>query len=149
MLHPNVAEGVHRIEDAFTNWYLVEGDAGALTVVDAGVPTSWESLQDALRKLGRRVEDIAALVLTHAHFDHVGFAERARKELSVPVYVHEDDVPLTHHPLEYGHERSRLPYFANPGALPIFASLARHRAFFPPAIQEVRRFREGTLDVPG
>src|SRR4051812_30105162 len=41
----DVAPGVHRIEDSFTNWYLVESDDG-ITVVDAGVPTSWGSLHD-------------------------------------------------------------------------------------------------------
>jgi glyoxylase-like metal-dependent hydrolase (beta-lactamase superfamily II) len=148
MLETDVAPGVHRVEDAYTNWYLVETD-GALTVVDAGTPASWGSLESAVRAIGRTLSDIQAVVLTHAHFDHVGFAERARRELQVPVWVHEDDVPLTRHPLEYGHERSRLPYFVNPSALPIYASLARHRAFFAPGIKEVRRFREGTLDVPG
>jgi glyoxylase-like metal-dependent hydrolase (beta-lactamase superfamily II) len=148
MVETDVAPGVHRIEDAYTNWYLVEDDAG-LTVVDAGTPASWESLQEAVRRIGRSLDDIRAVVLTHAHFDHVGFAERARKELGVPVWVHEDDVPLTHHPLQYGHERSRLPYLANRGAWPIYLSMARHRAFLAPAIKEVRRYREGTLDVPG
>jgi glyoxylase-like metal-dependent hydrolase (beta-lactamase superfamily II) len=100
MLQPNVAEGVHRVEDAHTNWYLIE-DEGRLTVVDAGVPRSWGSLREALRELGRPASDIAALVLTHAHFDHLGFAERARVELGVPVYVYENDgtlpVPGTPH----------------------------------------------------
>jgi glyoxylase-like metal-dependent hydrolase (beta-lactamase superfamily II) len=107
MLHVNVADGVHRIEDANTNWYLIE-DERRLTVVDAGVPRSWESLREALRGIGRRTSDIAALVLTHAHFDHLGFAERARVELGVPVYVRENDVPLTRHPRQYSHERARV-----------------------------------------
>ena len=51
-------------------------------------------------------------MLTHAHFDHVGFAERARRELGVPVYVHESDAPLTRHPWRYDHERGRARYFA-------------------------------------
>jgi hypothetical protein len=37
MLHANVVDGVHRIADSFTNWYLLEDDR-RLTVVDAGVP---------------------------------------------------------------------------------------------------------------
>jgi hypothetical protein len=69
MLQPNVADGVHWVEDAHTNWYLIE-DEGRLTVVEAGVPRSWDSLREALRELGRRASDIAALVLTHTHFDH-------------------------------------------------------------------------------
>ena len=115
------------------------------------MPTSWGSLQRALGELGRSPSDVEALVLTHAHFDHVGFAERARKELGVPVHVHESDAALTMHPWRYDHERPRLPYFLTQvKALPIVASLLRNRAFFPPPIKEVRRYGdEGTLDVPG
>jgi glyoxylase-like metal-dependent hydrolase (beta-lactamase superfamily II) len=149
VLQQNVATGIHRIEDAYTNWYIVEDD-GALTIVDAGVPTSWDSLQGALTTLGRRSADVRALVLTHAHFDHIGFAERARQELGVCVYVHENDVPLTRHPLQYGHERSRSRYFATQvRALPIVAALLRSRAFWPAPIGDVRRYSDGALDVPG
>lgn len=149
MLQQNVADGIHRIEDAYTNWYIVE-DGGALTIVDAGVPTSWASLHDALAALGKQKDDVRALVLTHAHFDHIGFAERARQELGVSVYVHENDVPLTRHPLQYSHERARSYYFATQlRALPIVAALVRNRAFWPPPIREVRRYSDGQLDVPG
>lgn len=150
MLHANVAEGVHRIEDAYTNWYLIEED-GRLTIVDAGVPSSWDSLQEALRELGRSPEDIAAVVLTHAHFDHVGFAARAHRELGVPVHVHTNDAPLARHPWRYDFERSPFFYFATQvQALPIVASFVRTRAFFPPPVKEVVRFSEdGELDVPG
>jgi len=149
MLHRNVADGVHRIEDAFTNWYLVE-DAGRLTVVDAGVPTSWGSLHAALRELGRSAGDVAAVVLTHGHFDHVGFAERARSQLGVPVHVHDNDAPLTRHPWRYDHERPRSAYVATQvKAMPIVAALLRNRAFFPAPIKEVARFEGGTLPVPG
>lgn len=150
MLQANVAEGVHRIEDSFTNWYLIEED-GRLTVVDAGVPTSWASLQEALGELGRRPSDVEAVVLTHAHFDHLGFAERARAELGVPVWVHENDVPLTRKPLQYGRERSPLYYVATkPRALPIVASFLRTRAFWPRPVARVYRYGDaGTLPVPG
>jgi glyoxylase-like metal-dependent hydrolase (beta-lactamase superfamily II) len=149
VLQPSVAEGVHRVADSYTNWYIVE-DAGRLTVVDAGVPSSWASLHAALRQLGRAAGDIEAIVLTHAHFDHVGFAERARRELGVPVYVHENDVPLTAHPWRYDHERRRAPYFATqPRALPIVATFLRHRAFWPPPLRAVVRFESGVLPVPG
>ena len=73
MLQANVADGVHRVEDAYTNWYIVE-DGDRLTIVDAGVPRSWDSLLDALRSRKRSTDDIAAVVLTHGHFDHLGFA---------------------------------------------------------------------------
>jgi glyoxylase-like metal-dependent hydrolase (beta-lactamase superfamily II) len=150
MFTRDVAAGVHRIEDAFTNWYIIESERG-LTIVDAGVPGSWESLQDALVQLGRPITDVRALVLTHAHFDHVGFAERLRAKHGVPVYVHTNDVPLTRHPWRYDHERARTPYFLTQlRALPIVAALLRHRAFWPAPIKDVIRYGdEGVLPVPG
>ena len=150
MLERDVADGIHRIEDTYTNWYLVEAD-GRLLVVDAGVPSSWRSLQQALRELRRRPDDIEAVVLTHGHFDHLGFAEDARARLGIPVYVHENDVPLTKHPRRYGHERARTWYFATQlQAFPVVASLVRHRAWWPKPIKEVRRYgSSGELPVPG
>jgi glyoxylase-like metal-dependent hydrolase (beta-lactamase superfamily II) len=149
MLQRNVADGIHRVEDAYTNWYIVEDD-DALTIVDAGVPTSWGSLEGALRELGRSRSDVRALVLTHAHFDHIGFAERARVELGVPVYVHERDEPLTRKPLSYSHEEPRAKYLLTQvKALPIVASLLRARAFWPTPIGAVERYRDGALPVPG
>jgi glyoxylase-like metal-dependent hydrolase (beta-lactamase superfamily II) len=149
-LHREAAPGVHRVEDAYTNWYVIEAE-GRLTVVDAGVPSSWQSLREALPQLGRTLADVDAIVLTHAHFDHVGFAERARRELGVPVYVHENDVPLTKHPWRYDHERARSIYLATRfRALPIVAELLRHRAFWPSPIHAVTRYDDGgVLPVPG
>jgi glyoxylase-like metal-dependent hydrolase (beta-lactamase superfamily II) len=149
MLHRDVAPGIHRIEDAFTNWYLVEGDAG-LTIVDAGVPTSWDSLQSALGELGRRRQDVKALVLTHGHFDHIGFAERARRELGIPVHLHRDDRPLTRNPRAYGRERPLWWYLVTQvQALPIVIALVRNRAWWPEPIERVEYLSPGHLDVPG
>ena len=149
MIEQNVAAGIHRVEEAYTNFYLVE-DEGAVTIVDACVPAAWDSLHEALRAIGRTPGEVRALVLTHAHFDHLGFAERARSELLVPVYVHENDEPLTRHPLQYAHERARSRYFLTQfRAFPIVAALVRSRAFFPPPVREVSRYVDGTLPVPG
>jgi glyoxylase-like metal-dependent hydrolase (beta-lactamase superfamily II) len=150
MVEAEVAPGIHRIEDAHTNWYLVE-EAGRLTVVDAGVPTSWRSLQEAVRLIGRTLDDVAAVVLTHAHFDHIGSAERIRSDLHVPVHVHLNDVPLTRHPTQYARERSPLYYVATkPKALPVVAGFLATRAFLPKPIAAVETFGDdGTLPVPG
>jgi len=48
--------------------------------VDAGAPGYWNDLPDELAAMGRTFADIRALVLTHAHIDHVGFAELRRQE---------------------------------------------------------------------
>ena len=149
MLEKNVAEGIHRIEDAFTNWYLVE-DGTRLTIVDTGFPRSWASLQSALSELGRSPGDVEAVVLTHAHFDHVGFAERARRELGVRVWAHEKELPLTRHPWRYDHEHSRLRYLRYPRFLAIFAAMGTQGALWVKGVNDVRTFGDdGELDVPG
>ena len=149
MLRRDIADGVHRVEDSYVNWYLVE-DGDRVTVVDAGTPAGWGLLLDALRELGRRLSDVAALVLTHAHYDHVGFAERLRREAAVPVWLHRDDVPLSRHPAFFRSEDLPLKYFKNPPFLRVAASFARSRAFFARPLRETRAYPgEGPLDVPG
>ena len=79
-----VAPGVHRLGNELVNYYLIEADGG-LTLVDAGLPGFLGQLEAFLRERGRTVADIDALLLTHAHGDHVGIAEDVRKA-GVPVH---------------------------------------------------------------
>ena len=88
-----LAPALHRIGDDFINCYLVE-EAGEVTVVDAGVPGLYGDLVRELAAMGRTIDDVRALVLTHGHSDHIGFAERVRDEHGIPVSVHELDAAL-------------------------------------------------------
>jgi glyoxylase-like metal-dependent hydrolase (beta-lactamase superfamily II) len=82
-----LAPSLHRVgSSSLVNSYLVE-DAGAITVIDAGVRGHWKELLRELEAMGRSPVDIRALLLTHGDVDHVGFAERLRREHGVPVYV--------------------------------------------------------------
>lgn len=87
-----------------------------MTVVDTGFPRSWGTLERVLGELGRTTKDVVAVVLTHAHFDHMGFAERA------PVWAHEQEVPVTRHPWRYDHERPRAVYLRHPRFAQILAA---------------------------
>lgn len=146
----HAVEGIHRVEDAFVNWYIVE-DSGRLTVVDTGHPSSWKSLHGALRTLKKTTADIDAVVLTHAHFDHMGFAERARRELGLTAWAHELEVPVTRSPWSYDHERSRVPYFVRyPRFVAIFAAMGAAGALWVKGTERVETYgSEGQLDVPG
>ncbi len=149
MLERNVAEGVHRIEDAHTNWYLVQEDS-RVTIVDTGLPRSWNSLRSALQELGLTLRNVEAVVLTHAHFDHMGFARRAQQELGVPLWAHEEEKSVVAHPWRYDHERSRIPYLRNPAFLKIFTEMTAMGAPLVRGTDSVRTYRaEAALDVPG
>jgi len=86
-----VADRIERVSQSIVNFYLVE-DAGKVTVVDAGMPGNWDLLVDGLARIGRALGDIEAVVLTHAHSDHVGIAERIRSSAPARALVHEADL---------------------------------------------------------
>ena len=85
-----VTEGIHRLTQGVTNFYLI-GESGKYTVVDAGTPGDWAYFASSLGGLGAKLADVDAVLLTHAHPDHTGFAERARSEASAQVWIHRAD----------------------------------------------------------
>ena len=121
---PRIAEGLHRLGSDLINFYLVE-DATGLTVVDAGIPAFYDKLGACLGEMGRDWGDIRALVLTHAHPDHVGFAERLRSEHGVPVLVHAADEQLALTQAGGKRDGSILPYLRYPAAWRLMGVLAR------------------------
>jgi glyoxylase-like metal-dependent hydrolase (beta-lactamase superfamily II) len=146
---PRIAEGLHRLGSDLINFYLVE-DATGLTVVDAGVPAFYDKLEACLSEWDRTWDDVRAIVLTHAHFDHVGFAERARAEHGVPVLVHAADESLAHTQKVGAREGSILPYLRHPAAWRLFGVLGRAGLPSRVRIAEVTTFGAGErLEVPG
>jgi len=86
-----IAPSLHRLgSSSLVNSYLVE-EGGLVTIVDAGLPGFWKDLPVELAAMGRSLDDIRGVVLTHGDTDHIGFAERLRRERGVPVFVHELD----------------------------------------------------------
>lgn len=115
MLFRDVADGIHRLEIAHTNLYLVETGSQVL-IVDSGLPAAWPALLLALSDLGYGPSDVEGIALTHAHFDHVGTAARAQSEWGVPILVHPADAALAAEPYSYRPEQNRLRYAAgHPG----------------------------------
>jgi glyoxylase-like metal-dependent hydrolase (beta-lactamase superfamily II) len=142
-----LAPSVHRLGEEIVGCYLVE-EAGAVTIIDAGVPAYYADLTAELAAMGRTIEDVRALVLTHGHEDHIGFAERLRAEHGVPVSIHALDAALARgqakNPSAGMGERklgSLLRYLL---------WLARHGAMRVKSLTVVGTFEPGTtLDVPG
>ncbi|MGO1317486.1 MAG: MBL fold metallo-hydrolase [Cellulomonadaceae bacterium] len=85
-----LAPHLHRIGNDVVAVHLIETDQG-VTVIDAGLPGHWRDLRAELARLGRTLDDVGGVVLTHGDSDHLGFAERLRREHGVPVFVHAAD----------------------------------------------------------
>jgi glyoxylase-like metal-dependent hydrolase (beta-lactamase superfamily II) len=145
-----VADGVHRLEHAYVNVYLVVEGTDVL-LVDTGLPATWNEIGSALRRLGRRPTDIAGVVLTHAHFDHIGCAARLQERLGVPFWLHTADEHLAAHPYSYAHERPRSAYpLRHPRAVPILTAVARAGALRVPGVSGTEPLEPAaTLPVPG
>lgn len=143
-----LAPNLHRLgSSSLVNSYLIDA-GGQLTVVDAGLPGMWKDLIDELTSMGRSLSDVKALLLTHGDTDHVGFAERLRREASVPVFVGAADA---------AEARGEVPKPSAPRdpmkIRPLLGFLAfglTHGGLRRAAVQEVRSIEGSTtLDVPG
>ena len=89
------AEGRHRhVHFAQTdpvNWTLVtDGDGRHADRRRISRPR--DDVLDSLRQLGFGVDDLRAILLTHAHVDHFGSAIWFAKTHGTPVYCHADEV---------------------------------------------------------
>jgi glyoxylase-like metal-dependent hydrolase (beta-lactamase superfamily II) len=149
MIALEVCDGVHAVTHAHTNCYLIEDDDG-VTLVDAGFPATWPMVDKALQLIGRRVDDVRALLITHGHFDHVGFARHIQLRFGIEVWAHPGDHHLTRHPYRYRPQQPRLIHpLTHPRGLPVLASMVAAGALRVPGVQPDRELRPGPLPLPG
>lgn len=88
-----ITDAVHLVTGTNVNWALVtEGDA--VTVVDAGYPNDGRDLLASLEAIGHAPQDVQAVLLTHAHLDHMG---------GIPTLLARHSVPVLTGPVEVAH----------------------------------------------
>ena len=99
------ARGLHRIAIPIpfvaaggpVNVYVLENADGSLTLFDAGLGTeeAHAALLAGFERLGRRLEEVSRIVVSHGHVDHFGAATfvRERQGGTLQVFAHPGDVP--------------------------------------------------------
>jgi glyoxylase-like metal-dependent hydrolase (beta-lactamase superfamily II) len=146
-----IAPGVARVGTEIVNWYLVEQD-GRLTAVDAGLPAYAQTLESDLATLGRSLDEVEAVVLTHSDSDHFGMAA-AMRAAGARVMVHRDDEPRLRKPgpkTGDGAPIHLLPLVWRPAFWRFMGHMARAGGAKPAPIDDPETFADGdVLDVPG
>jgi glyoxylase-like metal-dependent hydrolase (beta-lactamase superfamily II) len=143
-----IADRLHRLGGrSVVNSYLVE-ESGEVTIVDAAMSGLYRDIPNELAAMGRTVADVRALVLTHGHSDHIGFAERLRRDRGLTVWVHELDAALAR-----GEVPNPSKGFGRVKLGPLLGFLwygMLHGGLRTTKVQAVATFGDGaTLDVPG
>lgn len=87
-----VAGGVHLVQGHHVNWVILK-DGEDVTLVDTGYPGDRQGLLDSLAAVGSSPEAVTAVLITHAHNDHLGSAEYLRAAHGTPVLLHPAEVP--------------------------------------------------------
>ena len=69
-----------------TNCYIIHYNEGGCLVIDPG-----EEGNRIIAEIEKMKRKPLAILLTHAHFDHIGAVDQVRNHFSIPVYVHKKE----------------------------------------------------------
>jgi glyoxylase-like metal-dependent hydrolase (beta-lactamase superfamily II) len=143
------AAGVCRLSSGVANFYLLE-KGGRFTLVDAGTPADWGLFEQAVASRGHTATDLDAVVLTHAHADHTGFAERARAEVGARVWAHQADAGTAKGAKPAKNDGAMARYLWRAEFYRTLISLTRRGGAKIVPVVEVSAFADGeVIDVPG
>ncbi|MBD9732543.1 MBL fold metallo-hydrolase [Streptomyces sp. H28] len=146
-----VADGVHLVHGSNTNW-VVLSEGGSATLVDCGYPGDRALLLASLSALGHAPESVSAVLVTHAHNDHIGNAEYLSRTFGTPVHAHDEEIP--HARREFLHQIGVGTVLRNiwrPGVAPWAVHSIRAGGLKDSRVAQPRPFpaSSGPLDLPG
>ena len=88
--------------------YLLTGDR--ICLIDTGVSSTSPLLLGYLKEIGRSPDEIALVLLTHAHPDHIGGCLAVQKASSASFYAHSADKPWIEN-VERQYQERPIPNF--------------------------------------
>ncbi len=143
-----VGDGVYRLGTDIHNFYLLT-DGGKATVVDAGCSKELPKLEAGLASIGMKRDDVEAIIMTHAHADHIGFAAEAN-DAGTEVRTSEVEGPIaTGNQKVHAVKIPQLPLWKL-GTWKFLIGLVKVGVMNAPSVSSVVTFTDGEiLDIPG
>lgn len=82
---------IQRIKSGNTNCYLLRQDNSSKAIlIDAGTAADKHFL-DHLQAAGS-LDSIGLVILTHGHYDHIGYAAALQQQFNIPIAMHRGDM---------------------------------------------------------
>ncbi|QLK86074.1 MBL fold metallo-hydrolase [Staphylococcus sp. 17KM0847] len=119
-----------------TNTYFVENSTELILIDPAGEPDK------ILKKIASIDKPLIAILLTHAHFDHIAALDAILSQYQVPVYMHKNEIDFLTNPNKNGSAK-----FQSYG-LPIITSTATPE-ILDEGHYEIGHFSIDVLHTPG
>ncbi|SDD31412.1 MBL fold metallo-hydrolase [Actinokineospora iranica] len=145
-----VADNTYLASGTAVNWTLIT-DGDAVTLIDAGFPADLPAVEESLRMIGHRIEQVAAILITHCHVDHIGSIPGLLRRADIPVHVAPPEVGFAHG--DYREQAGPLDVIPNlwrPGFLTWTIRIALAGAMKHVRVPTATPFpRDGALDLPG
>ncbi|AUN39830.1 MBL fold metallo-hydrolase [Tsukamurella tyrosinosolvens] len=134
--------------------FLALVDGADVTLIDAGWAGDVDRVEAQLASIGRRPQDVRAILVTHAHIDHVGGIAKLHERYGTPVLAHPDELA---HARGETHEQvapvEMLPIAWRPRTWKWMADVARVGVLGHVAMPYAEPFavpaEGGPLDLPG
>ncbi len=143
-----VGDGIYRLGTAIHNFYLIT-EGGKATVVDAGCSKELPKLEQGLASIGMKRDDVEAIILTHAHADHIGFAAEAQAA-GTEVRISEIEEPIATGDQVGDQMKVRQLPLWKLGTWKFLIGLLRVGVTNAPRVKSVVTFADGdVLDLPG
>ncbi len=95
------------VGNQYVGCFLIDSGDG-LILIDTAMPCFTYQLFESIRKVGYDPRDIKLILLSHAHYDHIGAARIVKEYTGAKMYIGREELPVLTEKKEYilteGHE---------------------------------------------